>query len=295
MADTTGEQDLRREYIDGAVKAVALMEYKLKTLCTIDTSNAWTETYFRETNTELTGKTSGGGAAVTVKGIPRLAAFPYGEVSWTKVQGITEKYGMEGMISYEDIKLNVIPMIERTILRIGRAVAKAVDSQIAAVMLASAGNTFGITAGNEWDSATVANRDPVYDILYGIQMLRADNIDALNGNGYLCLNGTDYTNLLRNSKVVNNPSFKTADVVSNGVVGQICGLKIMVTEALEVTTPDVAYIVVAKEAMTWKEAQPLTVLQLEDPGVKVTIRAFELGQCQMVSPNAVCKITNTRA
>lgn len=291
MADTTGELDLRKEYIDGAVKAVALMEYKLKTLCTVDTSSSWTETYFRETNSEL----AGGGVAspTTVRGIPRLAPFPYGEVSWTKVQAQIEKYGMEGMISYEDANLNVIPMIQRTILRVGRAVAYAVDSQIAAVMLASAANTFAITAGSEWDSATVANRDPVFDILTGIQYLRADNIDALN-NGYLCLNGTDYTNLISNSKIINNPTFKTADVVSNGVVGQICGLKIMVTQALEVTAPDVAYIVVAKEAMTWKEATPLTVLQIEDPGIKTTIRAFELGVCQMVSPNAVCKITNTR-
>ena len=191
-------------------------------------------------------------------------------------------------------KLNNIPMIQRTLLRIGRAVSLAVDKQIAAVMLASAGNTFGITAGNEWDSATIANRDPVFDILTGIQYLRADNIDALNGAGYLCVNGTDYTNIITNSKVVNNPTFKSADIVANGVVGEICGLKIMVTEALEVTTPDVAYIVVAKEAMTWKEAQALTVMQIEDPGIKTTIRAFELGTCQMVTPNAVCKITNTR-
>lgn len=292
MADTTGEADLRKEFVDGAVKAVALMEYKLKNLCTVDSSSAWTESYYRETNTELTG--GGVASPTTVKGIPRLAPFPYGEVSWTKVSALIEKYGMEGQISYEDAKLNNIPMIQRTILRIGRAVAYAVDSQIAAVMLASAGNTFAIAAGSEWDSATVANRDPVFDILYGIQMLRADNIDALNGNGYLCLNGTDYTNLISNTKVMNNPTFKSADVVSNGVVGEICGLKIMVTQALEATTPDVAYIVVAKEAMTWKEATPLTVVQVEDAGIKTTIRAFELGVCQMTSPNAVCKITNTR-
>jgi hypothetical protein len=289
---TTGDADLRKEFVDGAVKAVALMEYKLKTLCTVDSSSAWTETYYRESNSELVG--GGVASPTTVKGIPRLAPFPYGEVAWTKVQSLIEKYGMEGMISYEDERLNNIPMIQRTILRIGRAVAYAVDSQIAAVMLASAGNTFAITAGSEWDSATVANRDPVFDILTGIQMLRADNVDALNGNGYLCVNGTDYTNIISNSKVVNNPTFKTADVVSNGVVGEICGLKIMVTQALEVTAPDVAYIAVAKEAMTWKEATPLTVLQIEDPGIKTTIRAFELGVCQMPSPNAVCKITNTR-
>ena len=287
---TTQEANLRAEFVDKAVKAVALMEYKLKTLCTIDSSSAWTETYYRESNTELTGQGAGG----AVKGIPRLAAFPYGEASWTKVQSVIDKYGMEGMISYEDKMLNNVPMIERTVLRIGRAVAYGVDSQIAASMLAGAGNTVTIGVGNEWDSATVANRDPIYNILSAIQELRIDNIDALNGNGYLVLNGTDYTNLISNAKVLQNPTFKTADVVSNGVVGQICGLKIMVTQALEVTVPDVAYVLVAKEGLTWKEATPLTVVQIEEPGIKTTIRAFELGVCQVPSPNAICKITNTR-
>lgn len=285
---TTGDYALRKEFVDGAVKAVALMEYKLKTLCTVDGSSAWTESYYRETNTDPASPD----ATTTIKGIPRLAPFPYGEASWTKVSALIEKYGLEGMISYEDQMLNNIPMIQRTILRIGRGVAAAVDDQIESVMSANAGNTFAITGGSEWNSATVANRDPVYDILTAIQYLRADNIDALNGQGYLVVNGTDYTNIISNSKVVNNPSFKTADVVSNGVVGQICGLKIMVSEQV---TADQAYVVVAKEAMTWKEATPLTVLQIEDPGIKTTIRAFELGVCQMPSPNAVCKITNTRA
>ena len=166
---TTGDNDLRKEFVDGAVKAVALMEYKLKTLCTVDSSGAWTETYYRESNSELVG--GGVASPTTVKGIPRLAPFPYGEVSWTKVQSITEKYGMEGMISYEDVQLNNIPMIQRTVLRIGRAVAFAVDSQIAATMLASAGNTLAITAGSEWDSATVANRDPVQHILNADSLL----------------------------------------------------------------------------------------------------------------------------
>ena len=291
--DTTGEADLRSEYVDGAVKAVALMEYKLKTLCAVDSSSAWTESYYREDNAELVG--GGVAAPSNVKGIPRMAPFPYGESSWTKVSSLIEKYGMEGEISYEDKNLNNVPMIQRTLLRIGRAVSFAVDSQIAAAMLGNAGNEVAITATEEWDSATVANRDPVYNILQAIQMLRADNINALTGNGYICLNGTDYTNLLRNSKFTNNPSFKTADVVSNGVVGQVAGLKIMVTEALEATTPDVAYVVMAKEAMTWKQATPLTVLQIEDPGIKTTIRAFELGVCQVPAPNAICKITNTRA
>lgn len=284
---TTGMSELRKEYIDGAVKAVALAEYKLKTLCSIDSSNAWIESYYRENNSELTG-----GTGSNVKGIPRLAPFPYNEITETKVQSYILKYGMEGVISYEDATKNNIPMIQRTLLRIGRAVTYAIDVEIEAQMNTNAGNTVAISVGYEWNSATIAQRDPVKDILDAIQTMRADNLNALNGNGYLVVNGTDYTNILANSKIVNNPTFKSADVVTNGVVGQICGLKIMVTEAV---TADQAYVVIAQEAMTWKEAHALTVLQIEDPGIKTTIRAYEMGVCQITAPNAICKITNTRA
>ena len=253
----------------------------------IDSSSANIESYYRETNTDITA-----GTGSAIKGIPRLASFPYGEASWTKIQSWIDKYGCENVISYEDTKLNNVPMIQRTLIKIGRAVSYAIDVQIEALISSDYGNTVAITAGNEWNSATIANRDPIYDILAAIQMLRADNLDPLNGNGYLVINGTDYTNIISNSKCTNNVSFKTADVVSNGVVGQLCGLKIMVTEAI---TADNAYVIMGNEALVWKQAQPLTVLQIEDPGIKTTIRAFELGTPQLVVPNGICKITNTRA
>lgn len=288
---TTQGAGIRKEFVDGAVKAVALMSYKMKTLCTIDTSDSFTETYYRETNAELTG----GASALTtfnVKGVPQLAPLPYGEVTETKVSQPILKYGMEGMISWEAQQNSAIPIVQRTVLRIGRAVAYAVDKAIEAVCLASYGNTVAIAAGSEWDAVTVANRDPVKNILDAMQMIRADNIDPLNGEGYLVVNGTDYTNIISNSKIINNPNFKTYSTVEHGVVGEICGLKIMVNE---VVTADKAYVIVAKEALTWKEAEPLTVVQIDDQGIKTTIRAFERGCCQIPSPNAVCLITNTRA
>lgn len=288
MVDTWREADMRKEYIDSAVKAVALMEYKMKTLCTIDSSDAWTESYFRETNTT---EATGGGAGSSASGVPQMAPFPFIEPSWTKVSAVVKKYAAEYVLSLETQQSATIPMLSRCILRIGRTVSYAIDVAIEAVLNASAGNTFALTAGYSWDSDTIANRDPIYDILYGIQMLRADGINALNGNGYLVVNGTDYTNILSNSKILNNPSFKIASDVQNGVVGEICGLKIMVSEAV---TADQAYIVVGKEALTWKEAEPLKSVTIDDPGKSTTIRAWERGVCQIPSPNAVCKITNTR-
>lgn len=287
MADTTGQADLRAENVERIVKGFALQSYKLKQLCMVSKSSAWIESYFQETAAELTG-----GTGSAVRGVPRLANFPYGEVSWTKVSSYLEKYGMEGVISWEDAMTNNIDVIARTLLRIGRAVANAVDIQIEATISANAGNTVTISSGNEWDSATVANRDPIGDILNAKELIAIDNYDTDNGNGFLLLSPTDYAHLLMNSKVVNNPTFKSAEVIKNGVVGQILGLKIIVSNTI---TADKAYVVIAKESLTWKEAVPLTVVTIQDPGIKHTIRAFEIGVAQAPNANAMCIINNTQA
>src|SRR4030066_167340 len=187
MADTWREADLRKEYIDSAVKAVNKELAKLKTLCTIDSSDAWTESYYRETNADSTDGLTGS----PIKGIPQMAPFPFVEVTETKVSAVVLKYGDESIISLEMQSSATVPMLQRHILRMGRRVQYQIDVSIEAAMNASTGNTFAITAGNEWDSATIANRDPTYDVLYGINMLRADGVDALNGKGYLVVNGTD--------------------------------------------------------------------------------------------------------
>ncbi len=287
MADTDREADLRYENIDRAVKAVAALEYKLKTLCTVDSSSAWTETYFRETNDDETD----GGTGSPIKGVPQYAPFPFFDVTETKVQSIIQKYAGESIISIEAEQTATIPMLSRKIYRLTQKITYQVDKAIEEVMSASAGNTFAITAGSEWDSATVANRDPVYDILFGINMLRADGIDALNGNGYLVVNGTDYTNIISNSKILNHPTFQSVSAVQNGVVNTLAGIKIMISETVRA---DQAYLIVSKQALTWKQASALTTRTIEDAGKSTTIRAWERGVCQIPVPNAVCKITNTR-
>jgi hypothetical protein len=282
------EVEQRYENIDRAVKAVAALDYKLKTLCTIDSSSAWTESYFQETNSDQTDGLTGS----SIRGVPQYAPFPFFDVTETKVSTAVQKYAGESIISIEAEQSATIPMLQRKIYRLSQKITYQVDKAIESVMSASAGNTFAITAGSEWDSATVANRDPLYNILYGINMLRADGIDALNGNGYLVVNGTDYTNIISNSKIVNHPTFQSVSSVQNGVVNMLAGLKIMVSETV---TADQAYIVVSKLALTWKEASALTTKTIDDAGKSTTIRAWERGVCQIPVPNAVCKITNTRA
>ena len=280
MADSTGQADLRAETVSRIVKGFALQQYKMKQLCMIESSHSWTETYYAETATELTG-----GTGSAVKGIPRLANFPYGEVTWTKTSGRNIKYGMDGVISWEDAKTNAISVIARTLLRIARAVASAVDSTIAAAILASAGNTQAANA--TWDNAVIADRDPIQDILNAKSLIAIDNYNP-DQNGYLLVHPTGYAQLLGNANVRNAGQFYSDSVTRNGVVGKLLGLTVISSNSV---TDGGAQVVIAKEALTWKSVVGLTVKTIEDPGVKYTIRAWEVGQIQVVNSNAICKIT----
>ena len=280
MVDTTGEQDIRAENFSRIVKGFALQEYKMKQVCMIESSSAWTETYYAETATELTG-----GTGSAVAGVPRLANFPYGEVSWTKTSGVNKKYAMEGVISWEDVKTNNVPMIARTLLRISRAVASAVDGVIAAAIVSGAGNTQAANA--TWNNAVVADRDPIQDILNAKSMIAIDNYNP-DRNGYLLLHPTNYAEMLGNANVRNAGQFYTDSVTRNGVVGRILGLNIISSNSV---TEGGAQVVIGKEALTWKSVVGLTVKTIEDPGIKYTIRAWEVGQIQVVNANAMAKIT----
>ena len=280
MADVTGEADLRAEDVSKIVTGFALQEYKMKQLCMVQSSKAWTETYYKETAADLTG-----GTGSAVEGVPRLANFPYGEVSWTKTQGRNVKHGMEGVISYEDVKTGAVDVTARTLLRIARAVAKSVDTEIASKILSEAGNEQ--VANATWDNAVIADRDPIQDILDGKSLIEIDNYNP-NRNGYLLVHPTGYSQLLGNANVRNAWQFYSDSVTRNGVVGKLLGLTVISSNSV---TDGGAQIVVAKEAATWKSVVGLTVKTIYDPGIKYTIRAFEVGQIQITNPDAICKIT----
>lgn len=289
MADTTGMQDIRGLNVSKVVTGFALTEYVFKQLCIVQNSSSWQERYYQETAADLTN------AGNTVEGVPRLAVFPHGEVSWTQQNSYMKKHGMETRISWEDAKTNDVDVIARSLLRIARAVAKSVDADIWDVITenqtASLINSVSITAGNEWDSATIANRDPLQDILNAKKMIAEDNYNP-DRNGYLLLNPKDYANLLGNANVRNAGQFYTDDVTRNGRVGFLVGLKVLVSNQV---TADYAAVVIGKEAATYKVVNPLTVRTIEDAGIGYTIRAWEIGITQLKNPEAVCLIDNTAA
>jgi len=280
-------QDLQSENIDTAVKAVVKIEEKWKALCAVDSSTSYTESYYRETNDDATDGLTGS----PIRGVPEYAPFPFFDVTETQFSSIIQKYAGEGIISMEASQYATVPMLQRKIYRLGRKIVYQIDFAIEAGVAADFGNTVAIGIGEEWDSATIANRDPIKNILDAVQTLRVDGIDALAGNGKIVLNGQDYTNFISNSKVLNHPTYESG-VMQNGKVGSILGMDIIVSE---VVTIDTAYVLVAKQGMVWKSAQGLTVKTIVDEGKSTTIRAWERGVFQLQAPNEICKLTNTRA
>jgi len=295
MADSVGMQDIRGEAINTVVTGFALREYKFKQLCMINSNSKWKQSYWQETAAELTGGTQEG-----IEGVPRLAAFPYGEETWSEKSSYHLKHGFEGIVSWEDIIGDDIDVMARTLLRISRGVVKSVDSHIWRIITeADTGgtprptnvNSVTISAGSEWNSDNLANQNPIQDILNAKREIALDDYDP-DSNGYLLLNPTDYANLLGNASIRNAGQFYTDGVTANGKVGSICGLTIIVSNNVKT---DYAAVVVAKEAATWVEAAALTTVKIDEPGVKTTIRSWEVGICQLKNPNAVTIIANTQA
>lgn len=290
MAASASMADLRAEDVQRVVTGFALQEYKFKQVVMTKTGSAWSEVFYQETAADLVG-----GLGSNVKGIPRFANFPYGEVTWTKKSGVTLKHGMEGVISWEDAMLNNVDVIARTLLRISRAVAKSVDDEIwdtiSEGQTAVTINSVAIPAGDEWDSATLANRDPIQNILDAVKEITQNNYNPYN-NGFLLCNPKDFANLLGNANIRNAGQFYTADVTKNGKVGSLLGLTVIVSNSV---TADYALVCVGGECGTWVQASPLTVETISRKGIDHVIRAFELGQAQLTNPKAITLISNTAA
>ncbi len=283
MADTIGQIDIRGQNFERAVKGFANKLYKLDQILLKESSSNNSENYYRETSTPLE---AGGNRAVN--DVARGALPPELHPSWTLVTTYHRKFMGQAVIFYEDTLTNAINTQARAAFRVAESIVNAKDLYIYTELTAATGTSGVVAAADDWDSATVANRDPMGDILIGEGAMMANNYDVLS-NGYLLVTPVDYASLMRNSKVINNPSFKTADVVSNGVVGQIAGLTIIVSTNV---SADEAMIVMGQRAATWKGVVGLQSAVITDQGVNIKVRAWEMGHIQITDPQALYTITN---
>ena len=285
MADTTGEADIRGLNINKIGTGFALQEYMMKQLVRVSSSSKWQERYYKETAADLTAT-----APSYIQGISRLSTFPTLEVSWTQVNSYQVKHAAEDSISIEDIEGDDVDVLQRTLLRIARAIAKSVDDYIYATLTDDADvNTTASTAA--WDAGS--GQDPIKDILVAQRKIAVANYNP-HKSGFLLLSPKDYESLvtwLISTKGSSIPQFASEKVV-NGVVGKILGANIIVSNTV---TADEAAYVVGQECGNYLTFSPLTTVVVDDPGIKKTIRSYEIGVTQTTNPKSIAMITNTQA
>jgi len=286
MATQPGADDLRGENISKIVTVLATKKFKLMPLLKQLSSSNMTETYYEEDATILTAS-----GTRDIKGIGKMSEFPTVQRAWTKTSSDHIKYGAESEISMEDLRLGQFNMQSRTVDGIAESIVNSIDIAIYAALTAATSTSGTIAAVATWDDATATNQNPVNDILRGIQAMDENNYDAAEG-GVLLVNPHDYASLMQNSKVINNPSFKTADIVSNGKMGQVAGLTIVKTTSV---SDDEAMIIIANKTAQWQSAIGFESAIIESKGKSTIFRSWQMGQIQIIHKKAIYTITNTEA
>lgn len=279
-----GQVDIWGTRFDSIVKGYSYESFKIKNICRIVPTSAWTNKFYQETAAELTGGTSD-----AIKGVPRLAHFPQVNPTWTQVTATVMKYAAETSISWEDVETNQFDTISRLLEKVSRSVANAVDLSIYASLTGATGiNTSASTA--PW-AVGGATGSPITDITVAIRKCADAGYNAHEG-GYLLLSPLDYETLLQHlfAKGAQAPVPSTV-VVENGVIGMICGLKIIVSVNV---TADEAMVIIGQRAATWYEAASLQTATEIVKGVNYNVKAWTAGVLAVTDPKAIATITNTQ-
>lgn len=281
MPDTVGQADIRGLNVNRVVTGFALQSFIMKPLLRVTGSSKWQERYYAETAADLTAV-----SPMVIEGVPRLANFPHLSTSWTQKNSYHKKHAGETVISWEDAISNDIPVIERSLLRIGRAIAKSVDDDV--YQQFTTGSYDDILSGAA--SAAWANgaANPVNDVSEAVRAIWSNNYDA--NSAVLLLNPHSYRDLLR--KVIGSGASWQAvagEKLMNGTVGQFLGLRVIVSNSV---TASGATVMIPNETGNYLELESMQTQTIPDPGIKYTIRSWEIGLVQVTNPKAVYQITS---
>jgi hypothetical protein len=284
-----GTDGLRNEFVERALKGFATRSYKFKQAVAVMPTASWTNVFWREDPSTLTGPTGN-----AIKGIPRGGNFPQAVVKWERVEGIIQKYGLEDNIFWEDIMTSEINVMGRTIFRLAEGVVKAVDDEIFAKLTESLSPTniqsVVVSAGYEWDSASAAIIDnleeaeqKIGEYNYSTQRLLVyiNHKDKRSIINYLVKNGNQLPQLTH-SKVTNR----------NGVIGEIGNKTFIVSPSV---TASYALVLVPKICGTWKSLVNLSTDTKNDTFRSARIRAVEMGLTELTDPKSVVLISNTQS
>lgn len=285
---TTGQQVIRKEIIDGAIKGIANRAYKFKQAVTVVPTSAWTNTFFRENSAVLAG-----GTGSATRGIPRGADFPAAFVQWEKIQAIIEQYGLETMIPWADVISSEIPVRERSLYKLAEGVTKAVDDQIYSVLASDTGittlaiETSGTTMGGAWNQSSAALID---NLEQGEQEIAEANYPT--DDLMVFVNPRDKRAIVKFITDKGAQFMNTSERMlnGNGTIGKVGNKTFIVSNSVPASR---ALMVVPKRCATWKELEPLQTHVETDPGKNVKLRTWEFGVLEVTDPLCVVLYTGT--
>jgi len=283
MADMPGEQDLRAEDVDAIVKNYALEMFTGRQICSIVSTNAEKNTYYQETDSDIT--------PIGTTGIPAGnfensagAIFEHVNHSWTETAERVKIHGATHTMDWKVWKLSAIDVKGRMLERVSRAIVLSEDTAIY-TELATTTNT--AAAVQTWDNATESLQQPLKDILIARSALKIANWSTTK-NLKMIIHPTNLMELLNNPVVRNAGQFYTDGVTRNGVVGKIADFDIIESNAM---TENTVLFCIAKTAMSLYEAQGITTKMTVEEGETITIKAFNMNVPVLINNNAAYKLT----
>ena len=283
MADQPGEADLRAEDVDAIVKNYALEQFTGRQICSIVGTNAEKNTYYEETDSDIT--------PIGTTGIPAGnfensagAIFEHVNHSWTEVAERVKIHGATHTMDWTVWKLSAIDVKGRMLERVARAIVLSEDTAIY-TELATTTNT--ASAVQTWDNATESLQQPLKDILIARAALKIANWSTTS-NLKMIIHPTNLMELLNNPVVRNAGQFYTDGVTRNGVVGKIADFNIIESNAM---TENTVLFCISQTAMSLYEAQGITTKMTEEEGETITIKAFNMNVPVLINNNAAYKLT----
>ena len=283
MADQPGEADLRAEDVDAIVKNYALEQFTGRQICSIVGTNAEKNTYYEETDSDIT--------PIGTTGIPAGnfensagAIFEHVTHSWTEVAERVKIHGATHTMDWTVWKLSAIDVKGRMLERVARAIVLSEDTAIY-TELATTTNTAG--AVQTWDNATESLQQPLKDILIARAALKIANWSTTS-NLKMIIHPTNLMELLNNPVVRNAGQFYTDGVTRNGVVGKIADFNIIESNAM---TENTVLFCISQTAMSLYEAQGITTKMTMEEGETITIKAFNMNVPVLINNNAAYKLT----
>ena len=283
---TQEKSDIRSLDIRKLLKGFALTNYIFKNLVTVSLTDGDTIRWYQETPADITVT-----APSTMPSGP-ISDFPYAEHSWQRNESLPRTYKLETFSSNRDLKTTDIDVQARSVLRIMRAVIKAVDTRIYNVLTESQSPSdilTGASAGTGWADLTDGN--PILDIMSGSQAIQENDYNMSGGYKILMnpQNEKDLKNYIISVKGSSIPAV-SSEQVKRGVLMNILGGDVVVSNNVAAGS---VFVGLPATAVTWYSLTGPTSKVIEDPLVGIKIRVLEEGEAVLTDPKASFLITGT--